>query len=115
MSIETDLGPLAKQYREIREDIQKQISNENVLLLYRIGDFYEIFFDEAFKVSKLTGLPLSEFKFTPMVGIPCDSVQEYIAKLVDVGYVVAVTEQVEDRTKKGWPIKREVKEIIRKN
>ena len=106
-----DLLPMLDEYKNLLNRLRKDIPD--ALLLFRVGDFYEIFFDEAYKASKVTGLDLDEFNFIPMVGIPYHAVLDYIPTLLDAGFTIVTTEQIEDRTQKGWPLRREVKEIIR--
>ena len=84
---------------------------------YRLGDFYEMFFDDALKVSKelelaLTGKNCGLSKRAPMCGIPFHAVDGYITKLVEKGYRVAICEQMEDpRFAKGL-VKRDVIRIV---
>ncbi|WP_319371218.1 DNA mismatch repair protein MutS [uncultured Ilyobacter sp.] len=108
MSNET---PLMKQYKEIKEE------NRDSILFFRLGDFYEMFFDDAVIASKELGITLTsrnkeKGQDVPLAGIPYHSSASYIAKLVRKGYKVAVCEQVEDpKTAKGI-VKREVVKII---
>ena len=103
--------PLMKQYREIKENYQDSI------LFFRLGDFYEMFFQDAVTASKELGLTLTSRNKekgmdVPLAGIPYHSSASYITKLVNKGYKVAICEQVEDpRTVKGI-VKREVVKII---
>lgn len=103
--------PLMKQYREIKDNYQDSI------LFFRLGDFYEMFFQDAVTASKELGLTLTSRNKekgmdVPLAGIPYHSSASYITKLVNKGYKVAICEQVEDpRTTKGI-VKREVVKII---
>ena len=103
--------PLMKQYREIKENHQDSI------LFFRLGDFYEMFFQDAVTASKELGLTLTSRNKekgmdVPLAGIPYHSSASYITKLVNKGYKVAICEQVEDpRTVKGI-VKREVVKIV---
>ncbi len=103
--------PLMKQYREIKENHQDSI------LFFRLGDFYEMFFEDAVTASKELGLTLTSRNKekgmdVPLAGIPYHSSASYITKLVNKGYKVAICEQVEDpRTVKGI-VKREVVKIV---
>ena len=89
------LSPMMKQYTEIKETVKDSI------LFFRLGDFYEMFFDDAITVTKELGLTLTgrncglEEK-APMCGVPFHSAEDYISKLVEKGYKVAICEQVED-------------------
>lgn len=103
--------PLMKQYKEIKSKY------EDCILFFRLGDFYEMFFDDAIKASKELGLTLTsrnkeKGENVPLAGIPYHTANPYISKLVSKGYKVAICEQVEDpKTVKGI-VKREVIKII---
>lgn len=103
--------PLMKQYKEIKAE------NKDSLLFFRLGDFYEMFFQDAVVASKELGLTLTsrnreKDQDVPLAGVPYHSVGSYIAKLVNKGYKVAICEQVEDpKTAKGI-VKREVTRVI---
>ena len=108
MSRET---PLMMQYKEIKDQ------NRDSILFFRLGDFYEMFFDDAVIASKELGLTLTsrnkeKDQEVPLAGIPYHSAAGYISKLVKKGYKVAICEQVEDpKTAKGI-VKREVVRVI---
>lgn len=108
MSKET---PLMKQYREIKEE------NRESILFFRLGDFYEMFFDDAVIASKELGITLTsrnkeKGQNVPLAGVPYHSAAAYISKLVRKGYKVAICEQVEDpKTAKGI-VKREVVKVV---
>ena len=103
--------PLMKQYKEIKSNF------EDSILFFRLGDFYEMFFEDAVKTSKELGLTLTSRNKeknadVPLAGIPFHSADSYITKLVSKGYKVAICEQIEDpKTAKGI-VKREVVKII---
>ncbi|WP_432204549.1 DNA mismatch repair protein MutS [Cetobacterium somerae] len=103
--------PLMAQYKEIKKENQENI------LFFRLGDFYEMFFEDAVIVSKELGLTLTSRNKekgieVPLAGIPYHSSSGYIGKLVAKGYKVAICEQVEDpKTTKGI-VKREVVRVI---
>ncbi len=103
--------PLMSQYKEIKSQYTDSI------LFFRLGDFYEMFFDDAVTASKELGLTLTSRNRekgydVPLAGIPYHSVASYIAKLVNRGYKVAICDQVEDpRAAKGI-VKREVTRVI---
>src|SRR3712207_7189048 len=83
------------QYKEIKEEYQ------NAILLFRLGDFYEMFFEDAKIASKELGLTLTsrnreKGQDVPLAGVPYHSVASYVAKLLEKGYTVAVCDQVED-------------------
>lgn len=103
--------PLMSQYKSIKADYQ------DCILFFRLGDFYEMFFDDACIASKELGLTLTsrnkeKDQNVPLAGIPYHSSASYMAKLVNKGYKVAICEQVEDpKTAKGI-VKREVVRVI---
>ena len=89
------MTPMMLQYLEIKEQYKDYI------LFYRLGDFYEMFFDDAIRVSKeleltLTGRDCGEENRAPMCGVPFHSADGYIGKLIEKGYKVAICEQTED-------------------
>ena len=103
--------PLMKQYTEIKENFR------DCILFFRLGDFYEMFFEDAITASKELGLTLTSRNRekgmdVPLAGIPFHSANSYISKMIAKGYKVAICEQVEDpKTAKGI-VKREVVNII---
>ena len=109
----TKLSPMMLQYIEMKE------KNMDVILFFRLGDFYEMFFEDALIASReleltLTGKSAGLEDRIPMCGIPYHSVNPYIDKLIDKGYKVAICEQIEDpKTAKGV-VKREVLQILSK-
>lgn len=102
-----ELTPMMKQYFEIKN------KNRDFILFYRLGDFYEMFFDDAKTASReleltLTGRDCGQEERAPMCGVPFHSAEGYIAKLVRKGFKVAICEQVEDpKTAKGL-VRREI-------
>lgn len=106
-----DLTPMMQQYMETKKQYQ------DCILFYRLGDFYEMFFDDALAASKeleitLTGKACGLEERAPMCGIPYHAVEGYLTKLVSRGYKVAICEQVEDpRLAKGL-VKRDVIRIV---
>ncbi len=105
------LSPMMTQYMEIKEQ------NEDCILFFRLGDFYEMFFDDAKKASEeleltLTGRDCGLSERAPMCGVPYHSCEAYIARLVDRGYKVAICEQTEDPATAKGLVKREVVRII---
>lgn len=107
----TKLTPMMQQYMETKEQYK------DCILFYRLGDFYEMFFEDAITCSKelditLTGKACGLEERAPMCGIPYHAVDVYLTKLVGKGYKVAICEQVEDpKTTKGI-VKREVVRIV---
>lgn len=105
------LTPMMQQYLNTKEEYP------DCILFYRLGDFYEMFFDDAIKASReleitLTGKDCGLSERAPMCGVPFHSASVYIAKLIERGYKVAICEQVEDpKTAKGI-VKREVIRVV---
>ncbi len=105
------MTPMMQQYMEIKNQYKDHI------LMYRLGDFYEMFFDDAKIASKvleltLTGRDCGEEERAPMCGVPFHSVDPYIAKLVSNGYKVAVCEQLEDPATAKGIVKRGIIRIV---
>lgn len=103
--------PMMEQYLSIKK------VHPNEIVLFRMGDFYEMFFDDAKLASKeleitLTGRDGGTKDRIPMCGVPYHSVEGYIAKLIKKGYKVAICEQVEDPKEAKGLVKREVVKII---
>ena len=108
-----ELSPMMKQYMEIKDE------HPDELLFYRLGDFYELFFEDGITASReleltLTGKNAGLKERVPMCGVPYHSVTPYIEKLVEKGYKIAICEQLEDpKTVKGT-VKRGVVDVISK-
>ena len=103
--------PMVQQYLEVKRQ------HENELLFFRLGDFYELFFEDALTASKelnitLTGRAGGLEDKIPMCGVPYHAVDGYIAKLVSKGYRIAICEQVEDPKLAKGIVQREVIKII---
>ena len=103
--------PLMQQYKKIKEEYKNEI------LMFRLGDFYEMFFEDAETASKELGLTLTKRnrekgQDVPLAGVPYHSVASYIAKLVEKGYSVAICDQVEDPKSATGIVKREVTRVI---
>ena len=107
------VSPMMRQYLETKDNY------EDVILFYRIGDFYEMFFEDAINVSHdleltLTGKNAGLDEKIPMCGVPHHAANIYIDKLIDKGYKVAICEQVEDPKNAKGIVKREVIRIVSK-
>ncbi len=105
------LTPMMQQYIETKEQYK------DCILFYRLGDFYELFFDDALIGSKeleitLTGKDCGQEERAPMCGVPYHAVESYLNKLVSKGYKVAICEQVEDPKEAKGIVKREVIRIV---
>ncbi|WP_352417904.1 DNA mismatch repair protein MutS [Proteiniborus sp.] len=102
---------MMKQYLEVKE------KHKDSILFFRLGDFYEMFFDDAIIASKeleiaLTGRDCGQKEKAPMCGVPFHSADSYIAKLIEKGYKVSICEQVEDPAKAVGLVKRDVVRVI---
>ncbi|QAT42849.1 DNA mismatch repair protein MutS [Aminipila luticellarii] len=102
---------MMQQYMEIKQN------HQDCILFFRLGDFYEMFFEDAITASRemeitLTGKNCGQEERAPMCGVPFHSADTYIAKLVEKGYKVAICEQVEDPATAKGIVKREVIQII---
>ena len=107
------LSPMMKEYYKTKSEYM------DVLLFYRLGDFYEMFFEDAITASHeleltLTGKNAGLKERVPMCGVPHHAVNVYLEKLIDKGYKVAICEQVEDTKLAKGIVKREVTEIVSK-
>ena len=103
--------PLMQQYREIKT------RHQNALLFFRMGEFYEMFYDDAEIASRVLGLTLTSRNNggaaeVPLAGVPVKAVQDYLRRLVQHGYRVAICEQVEDPKLARGIVRREVVETI---
>lgn len=106
-----EMTPMMKQYLEIKKDYQ------DTILMFRLGDFYEMFFEDAKTASRelelvLTGRDCGQEERAPMCGVPFHSVDSYIARLVSRGYKVAICEQTEDPALAKGIVKRDVIRIL---
>lgn len=106
-----ELSPMMSQYLRIKEQ------NKDSILFFRLGDFYEMFFDDAKTASEeldlvLTGKDCGLEERAPMCGVPFHSCESYIARLVERGYKVAICEQTEDPSKAKKLVNRDVIRVI---
>lgn len=106
-----ELTPMMKQYMETKSQYQ------DCILFYRLGDFYEMFFEDALTASReleitLTGKNCGQEERAPMCGVPYHAVEGYLNRLVAKGYKVAICEQVEDPKKAKGLVKREVIRVV---
>lgn len=107
------LSPMMREYAKTKKEYM------DVLLFYRLGDFYEMFFEDAITASHeleltLTGKNAGLKERVPMCGVPHHAVNVYLEKLIDKGYKVAICEQVEDPKEAKGIVKREVVEVVSK-
>ena len=106
-----ELTPMMQQYMKTKEEYK------DCILFYRLGDFYEMFFDDAKIVSKeleltLTGKNCGLEERAPMCGVPFHAVDGYLSRLVSRGYKVAICEQMEDPALAKGLVKREVIRVV---
>ncbi len=106
-----EMTPMMKQYLEIKKEYQ------DTILMFRLGDFYEMFFEDAKVASRelelvLTGRDCGQAERAPMCGVPFHSVDSYIARLVSRGYKVAICEQTEDPATAKGIVKRDVIRVL---
>lgn len=108
---ETKHTPMMQQYLRIKADYP------DTLVLYRMGDFYELFFDDAEKASRLIGITLTQRGNSngvpiKMAGVPYHSVDSYLAKLIKLGESIAICEQIGDPATSKGPVERKVMRVI---
>ncbi len=112
MTLPLKLTPMLRQFLEIKEE------NQDSILFYRMGDFYEMFFEDAKLASKILGITLTsrnnkgDSQKIPMCGVPYHAAETYLAKLVSAGQRVAICEQTEDPAAAKGIVKREVIRVI---
>ena len=111
MAEKSEFSPMMQEYLKTKEEYQ------DCILFYRLGDFYEMFFDDAIKASKeleltLTGKLCGQEERAPMCGIPFHAADAYIAKLIEKGYKVAICEQLEDPKQAKGIVKRGVIRVV---
>jgi DNA mismatch repair protein MutS len=106
MSAEAQLTPMMAQYRRIKSELPK-----DALLLFRLGDFYEMFFEDAKEGAQLINLALTARNGIPMCGLPHHAASAYIGRLLKAGRKVAICDQTED-AKPGKLVNRQVTQIL---
>src|SRR5687767_8568875 len=106
MSGDTQLTPMMAQYRRIKMELPK-----DALLLFRLGDFYEMFFEDAIEGAKILNVALTKRGVVPMCGIPYHAANGYIARILKAGRKVAICDQMEE-ARPGQLVKREVTQIL---
>ncbi len=100
------LTPMMQQYFEVKRGLPR-----DTLLLFRLGDFYELFFDDAVEASRLLGLTLTKRQNYPMAGLPYHASDTYVSKILAAGKKVAICEQ-QEAPKPGKLVKRELTRIL---
>ncbi len=100
------LTPMMQQYFEVKRGLPA-----NTLLLFRLGDFYEMFYEDAEVASRLLGITLTKRQDYPMAGIPFHAADNYVTKLLAAGKKVAICDQAEP-AKAGKLVKRQLTRIL---
>ena len=103
---EKKLTPMMQQYMDIKSNFQ------DAILLFRLGDFYESFFEDAKRISRVLQLVLTHRNGNDMAGIPHHALNNYLKKLVEAGFKVAICDQVEDPKQATGIVKREVTRVV---
>ena len=110
---DTELTPMQQQYRALKE------KNKDSILFFRLGDFYEMFNEDAILAARELDLTLTtrdrtkpKEEQTPMCGVPYHSVDAYIARMVQKGYKVAVCEQMQDPKEVKGLVERDITRIV---
>src|SRR5471030_2449913 len=106
MSAEAQLTPMMAQYRRIKGELPK-----DAMLLFRLGDFYAMFFEDAQTGAQLLNLSLTARNGVPMCGLPHHAANNYIARILRAGRKVAICDQTEE-ARPGQLVKREVTSIL---
>lgn len=106
MANENSLTPMMEQYFKIKD------KNRDAILFFRLGDFYEMFYEDARLVSSILDIALTSRQKVPMCGVPYHAANSYITKLLRLGYKVAICEQVEDPAMARGIVKREVVKVL---
>jgi DNA mismatch repair protein MutS len=101
-----NLTPMMEQYQRIKAQYR------DCLLFFRLGDFYEMFYEDAYTGSQVLGIALTSRQKIPMCGVPYQAVNSYLARLLKAGYRVAICEQVEDPRLARGVVKREVLKVL---
>src|SRR5262245_66404259 len=102
--------PIMKQYQAAKARYPRH------LLFFRIGDFFELFYEDAKTISRVLGLTLTSRNkgadAIPMAGVPCHSSEQYLARLLRMGYSVAVCDQTQDSAEAKGLVRREVTRVV---
>ncbi len=104
---EVKLTPMMRQYRQAKAEIP-----EDAILLFRLGDFYEMFFEDADRASAIMDITLTKRGGVPMCGFPYHALDAHLPRLLHAGVKVAIAEQVEDPAQAKGIVKREITRVI---
>ena len=99
--------PMMAQYRSIRRSLP-----EEIILFFRLGDFYEMFFDDAVRAASILDITLTKRNEVPMCGVPYHAAASYLEQLIKAEVKVAICEQVEDASQAKGVVRREVTRIV---
>ncbi len=102
-----ELTPMMRQYRRIKAELP-----EGVILLFRLGDFYEMFLDDAREAAPILGVALTHRAGVPMCGVPYHAIDSYLAKLIRAGKKAAVCDQMEEPAQAKGIVRREVTRVV---
>jgi DNA mismatch repair protein MutS len=101
------LTPMMRQYRRLKEE-----NDKDVILFFRLGDFYEMFFEDAQTASGILDIALTRRNGVPMCGVPAQAADGYLAKMIRAGKKVAICDQVEDAHASPGIVRREITRIV---
>ena len=104
---EIKLTPMMKQYQQVKSEIP-----EDAVLLFRLGDFYEMFFEDAGRAAPVMDITLTKRGGVPMCGVPFHALNNYLPRLLEAGIKVAIAEQIEDPKQAKGIVKRAISRII---
>ncbi len=107
MAKDTTSTPMMQQYRRIRNDL-----SDDTVLFFRMGDFYEMFFDDAKRVARILDITLTKRQGVPMCGVPHHASEMYLSRLIREGVKVAICEQMEDPSQAKGIVRREVTRVV---
>jgi DNA mismatch repair protein MutS len=107
MAKDPRLTPMMRQYRSVKAGLA-----EDILLLFRMGDFYEMFFEDATRGAEIMEITLTKRQGVPMAGIPYHALENYLQRILSAGVKVAIAEQVEDPKAAKGLVRREVTQVI---
>lgn len=99
--------PMMQQYRALRKSIP-----EDTILFFRMGDFYEMFFDDAREASQILDIALTKRSNVPMCGVPFHASESYLAKFIRAGKKVAICDQMEDPSQAKGIVRREITRVV---
>ena len=102
-----ELTPMMRQYRRIQSELPP-----GTILMFRLGDFYEMFFDDAREAAPILGVALTHRQAVPMCGVPYHALDSYLAKLVRAGRKAAICDQMEDPATAKGIVRREVTRVV---